>query len=422
MEASYYDLSRLPNVKVSIVIPTLKRTDKLLRLLRLIGENSAWPNREVVVVHSGEPILDSYPIPVTAIRNDGLTTAPGSTKVGVDASDGDLVMFLGNDCEPRPGFLYEAVAAMYDAFGPEMDGLVGLNDGYWVGGVLATHWLASKALLPMLGGEFFHTGYHHVACDTELTERCRKIGKYVWAPNSHVFHDHPVQTGFKVEDMDEVYVKAYDRGNMLEDGKTLRRRAAELGFRIPGAFHRPDPKDINLPPRPYHPKVNLAARLSGLDFRRIRAVNFGMGSGASDLAMQLPGIPFARLDGVDVHQPYLDIAYFAPWKARTVNLEIGDIREFDRFGQFDLVLAFDVLEHLEKAESLAVLDRIEKSGIRAAVFLPLEREFRPNVFGAESQDHKSLWTESDFSSRGWRTDLLPGFHGDFDALWAFLRM
>jgi len=86
------------------------------------------------------------------------------------------------------------------------------------------------------------------------------------------------------------------------------------------------------------------------------------------------------------------------------------------------VFAFDVLEHLVKEESLEVIRRIESSGTRALVFIPLEEEFRRNDFGAESQDHLSYWTPDDFARRGWRTEVLKDFHRSdgksWDALWA----
>jgi hypothetical protein len=117
-----------------------------------------------------------------------------------------------------------------------MDGLVGLNDMYWYG-EFATHWLASKKLLPYLGGEFFHTGYYHNGCDNELTERCRKINKYVWAEEAKILHDHPIRKDFKGE-VDEVHKIArsfYDKDRAL-----LKKRAKELNFELRENFIHPE--------------------------------------------------------------------------------------------------------------------------------------------------------------------------------------
>jgi hypothetical protein len=144
----------------------------------------------------------------------------------------------------------------------------------------------------------------------------------------------------------------------------------------------------------------------------------GAGSGQSALARQMPYLPFGRLDFVDVHQPYLDQAKMEFYEAENGSFFLGDIRTFDTAG-YDYVFMFDILEHLPKEDSLAVMDKIK---CRQLIFIPLEKEFRPNVYGAASQDHLSLWTEEDFKSRGYKTEVLHNFHHEggreFDALWA----
>ena len=211
-----------PMPMVSIVIPTLDRPEKLKRLLGLIEENAYYPNYEVIVKQ------DKFP--------PNNTGAPKLVKQGTDESKGELVMFLGDDVIPYPGFLRKAIERMHKEFGDEMDGLIGLNDMYWHG-EMATHWLASKKLLPMLGGEFFHTGYFHTGCDNELTERCRNAGKYVWAEEAIVYHDHPLQTGFK--EIDDVYKLAYRKDRMEHDRDLLYKRSKKLGFKLKENFTKP---------------------------------------------------------------------------------------------------------------------------------------------------------------------------------------
>jgi glycosyltransferase involved in cell wall biosynthesis len=185
---------------VSIIIPTLGREEKLKNLLASIKENAGYDNYEVIVEH------DQFPP-----NNAGV---PKTFKKGVEKSKGELVMYLGNDCIARKDFLKEAVDAMVKYF-PALDGLVSLNDGYWYGEV-ATHFLAGKKLLPLIGGEFFHTGYHHTGCDSELTQMARKLGKYIFAEEARIYHDHPIQNNFKKE-IDEVYKLAYNPNNRVED-------------------------------------------------------------------------------------------------------------------------------------------------------------------------------------------------------------
>jgi len=206
----------LINPKVSIVIPTLDRPEGLQRCIREIHNNANYDNYEII------------------IESDSFTDRQGVPKVlkrGVEKSTGELVMFLANDIIPQPNFLFNAVIAMAIHY-PDLDGLIGLNDMYWKG-QFATHWLASKKLLPYLDGEFFHTGYHHTGCDNELTERCKLINRYHWAENAKVYHDHPVQKGaLIVKDNDRVYQIAYSPENLVHDRELLYSRAEKLGFKI----------------------------------------------------------------------------------------------------------------------------------------------------------------------------------------------
>lgn len=213
--------------KVSICIPTLGRPEKLERLLQSIKDNAGYDNYEIIV-EEDKPMPD----------NEGVPTV---LKRAVDKSTGELVMFLGNDCIMEPNCVQEAVWAMAMNF-PEMDGLIGLNDSYWKGEV-ATHWLASKKLLPMLDGEFFHTGYYHTGCDSELTSRCKAMGKYAWAEHAVVFHDHPVRNGFK-EGVDEIYAQAYAGPRHDHDDELYKKRSKEIGFEHIKAIYHPMPKTI----------------------------------------------------------------------------------------------------------------------------------------------------------------------------------
>ena len=165
-------------------------------------------------------------------------------------------------------------------------------------------------------------------------------------------------------------------------------------------------------------EIDLRNRLPRDSFNNLIVLNVGVGSGHSGLARQLPFLKFKQLDNIDVHQPYLDAGKTRSYITKKVNFIKADLRNFDT-SPYNLVMMFDVLEHLPKEDSLKILDEIKSCQL---IFIPLEKEFRKNTFGAESQDHLSLWTEEDFKNRGYATEVLKNFHreGDniFDALWA----
>jgi len=399
-----------PVPKVSIVIPTLRKGWKLQRLLESITKNAGYVNYEVIVEE------DNW---------ENRQGAPITFKKGVEKTTGDLVMFLGDDCIMQPGCVGKAVMSMFDHFGPDMDGLIGLNDSYWQLGEVATHWMASKKLLPYLGGEFFHTGYHHCGCDNELTERCRKIDRYFWDKDCVIFHDHPVQrTGTDQSKDDEVYRVAYNPDSLAHDKALLAERAAKYGFELRANFTRP---------RDYpavHPDLDLRKAVTfihkDLDIETKTCLNVGIGEGTSSLAMQLPFLRFKKLGLLDVWQPYLDKANTITWDAREKEGILCDVKDYQDFDKWDMFFMFDVLEHLTKEDSLSVMDRIGALKNKdIVIFIPLENEFRKNVFEVGPQEHLSLWTEQDFIDRGYYTKRLVNFHFEdgryWDALWAFKK-
>ena len=102
----------------------------------------------------------------------------------------DLIMFIGDDSIPQPGYLKAALDVM--ATLPDGWGLVGFNDEFISGITHATHWLADVRMLDILDGEFFHTGYRHCFCDNELSTRAVQAGRYAFAPAAIVKHNHPI--------------------------------------------------------------------------------------------------------------------------------------------------------------------------------------------------------------------------------------
>lgn len=191
--------------KVSVIIPVI-RTEKARRCIEAVERTS-----------------NGWPIEVVSEEDTARIGAPKMVKRLVDRSTGQIVAFFGDDTVPQPGWLTAALRAMETL--PDGWGLVGLNDQHHDGNELATHWLADKRLLPMLGGEFFHTGYRHCFCDNELIARCKAAGRYVWAEEARIEHDHPIVRGESMEGTD--YEWAYRADNWYHDQRLFKRRQRE---------------------------------------------------------------------------------------------------------------------------------------------------------------------------------------------------
>jgi len=151
----------------------------------------------------------------------------------VAESHGEYVAFIANDCIVKPGWLREAMECMLSTFTDGV-GLVGFADSVWGPNDAAPHWVASKGLLPLLDGFYFWPGYSHVACDLELTSRCRQAGKYAFAEKARIIHDHYCSGA----QFDEVYWVASNPQRVDSDHDLLKERAKLLGFPIPEITRR----------------------------------------------------------------------------------------------------------------------------------------------------------------------------------------
>lgn len=193
-------------MKVSITIPWV-REKGFDTCLRAIEKNAGIDASEYEIVAE----LDKERI--------GL---PRMLKKLVSLSRAEEVMFLADDSIPQPGFLENALKVMERL--PDGWGLVGLNDGFQDGNKFATHFLGHKRLLPFLDGEFFSTAYHHCCVDWELTMRCKELGRYLWAEDARIIHNHPGIHSFRAMMKDADYRRAYAPRNYVMDHLTYLKR------------------------------------------------------------------------------------------------------------------------------------------------------------------------------------------------------
>jgi hypothetical protein len=170
-------------MSVIIIIPWI-RPEKIKTAMRAADQNAGC---EVTVYPKEDKDRIGCPVMVAQM---------------VAETNSTYVAFLGDDSLAAPNYIKNALEEMREF--PDGIGLIGFNDK--TGRTLPTHWIAHRGLLPMIGNEFFHTGYHHTMCDVELMERAKELGRYHYSQTAFVLHDHPL---FSDAEQDADYQRVY---------------------------------------------------------------------------------------------------------------------------------------------------------------------------------------------------------------------
>jgi glycosyltransferase involved in cell wall biosynthesis len=115
------DTDATSSPRVSVVIPSLNRADRLLRLLRALSEQAEVERFEVVVADDGSTDgtvervnreKQALPYPLRVIPWRTATGACPARNRGWKEATGDLVVFIDDDCVPERGWLAALVSAM----------------------------------------------------------------------------------------------------------------------------------------------------------------------------------------------------------------------------------------------------------------------------------------------------------------------
>lgn len=110
---------------------------------------------------------------------------------------------------------------------------------------------------------------------------------------------------------------------------------------------------------------------------------------------------FQRIEGVDLYEPYI-------YECKRLEIHdsymISDVRKLPyKNKSFDVVMALQVLEHLEKNESLKILDKLEKIAKKQVIVsMPIGKTYHPPADGNILQLHKSGFLPSELKDRGYK--------------------
>lgn len=192
-------------------------------------------------------------------------------------------------------------------------------------------------------------------------------------------------------------------------------------------------------------------RLPDVDFTELTCIDFGCGDYRSDVAKQVLLIPFKELtsiEGYDVDYESMISKTFAAKKHIPIKAFIPDLLPKSIVGEwegkkskltvsheilnkkYDVTLAFDVIEHLERKEAIKLMEWVKSNCKYALFYVPEEPEGFHRVWedGNALQAHISHWTDKDFTDLGFKVERDVNAHSDyvdgkeikFDALWVSL--
>lgn len=107
--------------------------------------------------------------------------------------------------------------------------------------------------------------------------------------------------------------------------------------------------------------------------------------------------------GVDAFQPYIEhCERFGCYDY----LELHDLGRGKPLpfptNRFDLVLCLEVVEHLDKANALCLLDELKRVGRHIVVTTPTRFHVQPNLDDNPLQRHRCVITKRDFQAQGFK--------------------
>lgn len=364
--------------KVSIIIPVI-RPDNIPGLKETIIRNAGVPE-------------SSYEI--LTLEDKDRIGAPMMVRKLTEMAQYDLVMFIGDDCDPCENFLIEAMNTMNEFEGGW--GLVGLIDKERPGDHAPTHWLAHKKLLPIIGGEFFHTGYTHQYCDNELWLWATELGRYRlskaeinhrhigWSDKTKTFRQN-VDEG-KDEDIKRVYSKEVHAHDLaIFKGRELMIREeckkfldeGKSGLRFTGERVVIGDMKKFIPTLQEHLSRYTFALAPVLN-KRILDAACGSGYGTKLLSESASSV-----SGVDVSP---DTIEFCRNKYPEISFEVCDLNK-DFPGQYDMCVSFETIEHLDSPE--VFLKNVADNCNEFLFSIPVSNS---------SKYHKQVWTKEEIIS------------------------
>jgi cyclopropane fatty-acyl-phospholipid synthase-like methyltransferase len=167
-------------------------------------------------------------------------------------------------------------------------------------------------------------------------------------------------------------------------------------------------------------KDNIITRLNGALQGCESIIELGCGHGSVINGINRSG---KRVVGVDIFEPYLQIARRRYPRVEFVHLDVRQVRSRWEPKSFDAVVLFDIIEHLERTDSERLLQDAEELANKCIViFVPVglhPQDREPDKLYAERrggerndywQTHRSTWEPNELEALGYEVWHYPRYH------------
>lgn len=113
--------------------------------------------------------------------------------------------------------------------------------------------------------------------------------------------------------------------------------------------------------------------------------------------------------GIDAYLPSINKSKISKIHDKYYCMNVSDLKNKFKSKSFDCVLAFDLIEHLDKRKGIELMQTMEKiAAKKAIIFTP--NGFMPQdaLYGNDFQIHKSGWTWKEMRARGYKVIGING--------------
>jgi 2-polyprenyl-3-methyl-5-hydroxy-6-metoxy-1,4-benzoquinol methylase len=130
------------------------------------------------------------------------------------------------------------------------------------------------------------------------------------------------------------------------------------------------------------------------------ALDVGCGRGIIGSLLRIYREP-SRVVGLDMFDPYIDFCKKLGVYTELIKQDLRKPPLPFRDNEFDLSVAFEVIEHLRKEDGASLLRELERVSRTVIISTPNHYFHQSEYEGNPYQEHLSRWTTSDLKKRGY---------------------